>query len=256
MYTCCPECATVFRVPVALLTRAEGKARCGECRHVFNVYDRLYDDLAEVRGATAEQRRRLVETRYSAGNTGGDIVPDTADEDADAPSAPVLEPAAWQRQPLRGPDLARLLAILLLTVFLGLQWVWFNRLALAAEPAWRPRIEQLCALLDCRLPLRADPSLLVLLSRDVHRHPAVAGAIVINAVFENRAGFTQRYPVFEVSFTDHSGKPVAMRRFQPEEYLGNGVSIPAGLAPGARVAVALEVLDPGNGADSFQFEFL
>jgi len=247
----------VFRVPVALLSAAEGKARCGECRHVFNVFDRLYDDLAELRDATADQRRRLVEAKYNAEISAVSSSAGTAEEyEVAEETAPVLEPAAWQRQPLRGSDLGKLFGILALTAFLGVQWIWFNRTALAAEPAWRPRIEKLCAFLDCRLPLRADLSQLVVVSRDVHRHPVVSSALVIDAVFENHSAFTQRYPVFEVSFIDHSGAPVAMRRFLPAEYLGTGVDIAAGMAPGARVNVALDVLDPGKAADSFQFDFL
>jgi hypothetical protein len=139
---------------------------------------------------------------------------------------------------------------------LGVQWIWFNREALASEPAWRPGVEQFCTVLHCSLPLPADLAQLALVSRDVRHHPVAVGALLISAVFENRAGFAQRYPVLEVSFTDRFAKPVAMRRFWPVEYLAAEADITAGVASGARVQLHLEVLDPGENAASFQFEFL
>ena len=36
MYTQCPECLTIYRIPVDALTRAHGRARCGVCRAEFD----------------------------------------------------------------------------------------------------------------------------------------------------------------------------------------------------------------------------
>lgn len=255
MYTCCPNCSSVFQVSAGLLAEAGGDARCGECRHVFNVFDALYDDLSSAREALTMQRRTQVEAASS------DFVSQSATvDDADDEVAELTElsypPVGWQQQTVGGGHILSAVGIFLLLVLLGGQWVWFNRTALAAEPAWRPRVEQFCTLLDCRLPLPADLAQLVLLSRDVSRHPEVDGALLIHAEFENRAGFAQRYPVFEVSFTDRAGKAVAARRFRPSEYLDADTDITAGLNPGNRVKVVLEVLDPADSAASYRFEFL
>jgi predicted Zn finger-like uncharacterized protein len=253
MYTCCPKCGAVFEVSAALLAEAGGKARCGECRHVYNVFDTLYDSLSELREARAEATRQRIEAVY--GKYGGVEVAGE-DESVDEDATPVLAPAAWQQQPVRGADLLSLLGIFLLLGLLGTQWAWFNRASLADDPQWRPAVTQICALVNCGLPLPRDVSQLVLLSRDVRRHPDVNGALLIDAEFENRAAFTQRYPVFEVSFTDQSGNPVAMRRFKPAEYLTTKTDIQAGIRSAQRVALELEVLDPGDSAASFRFEFL
>jgi hypothetical protein len=47
-----------------------------------------------------------------------------------------------------------------------------------------------------------------------------------------------------------------MRRFSPAEYLAEGVDITRGVVAQAPVQVVLEVMDPGEAAVSFQFDFL
>ena len=146
------------------------------------------------------------------------------------------------------------IAVMLLT--LVLQWVYFNRAELAGYASWRPYLERYCELLRCDLPLRTDLSRIQIIQRDVRKHPEVEGALLINARFENRADFVQSYPVLEVSFTDRSGVPVAMRRFHPSEYLAEGADLAAGMAANVPLQVVLEVQDPGEAAASYQFGFL
>jgi hypothetical protein len=148
------------------------------------------------------------------------------------------------------------LAVGLLLLLLGLQWVYFNRGALASDASTRPAMERFCSVLHCRLPLRVDLAQLEIINRDVRKHPRVDAALLINASIANRAGFAQPYPVFELSFSDLAGKPVAMRRFLPREYLGAGIDTAVGMAPDVPVQIVLEILDPGDDAVSFQFGFL
>lgn len=251
MYTCCPKCAAVFEVSAALLAEAGGRARCGECRHVYNVFDALYDTLSDLREARTESTRMRIEALY--GSDSGNEIPGAG---MAGDTVPELTPAAWQLQPVRGADLLSGLGIFLLLGLLGAQGIWFNRAALAAQPEWRPAVTHLCTLVNCNLPLPKEPSQLVLLSRDVRQHPDADGALLIDVEFENQAPFTQAYPVFEVSFSDQSGNPVAMRRFRPAEYLKAKTDIDAGIRSEQRVSVELEVLDPGESAASYQFEFL
>ena len=147
-------------------------------------------------------------------------------------------------------------AIGILLLLLGMQWVYFNRADLATDVSWRPTMERLCELLHCSLPLHADLSSIEIVNRDVRQHPMSDDALLINATFENRAGFTQPYPVLEISFTDQTGDPVAVRRFRPAEYLGVGTDPASGMSSNRPVQVVLEVLDPGEAAISFQFDFL
>jgi predicted Zn finger-like uncharacterized protein len=145
-------------------------------------------------------------------------------------------------------------ALFLIFLLLG-QYVWSERYRLAAVPAFRPYLETACAVLGCDLPLRHETAKLEVLEREIRNHPHVDDALLVNATFVNGADFVQRYPIFEVTFSDVSGTPVAMRRFMPGEYLGK-VDASTGMAPGQRVRLLLEIVDPGDRAVSFQFDFL
>ena len=47
MYTQCPGCLTIFRVPVDALAQAHGRARCGVCRAEFDILAALSEHLPE-----------------------------------------------------------------------------------------------------------------------------------------------------------------------------------------------------------------
>jgi len=146
-------------------------------------------------------------------------------------------------------------SFLLVVLLLG-QVAWIERYRLARFPQLRPLLEFFCQPLNCELPLRHDISSIEMVEREVRDHPYVDGALLINASFLNHAGFAQAYPVFEVSFSDVSGTLVAVRRFPPAEYLTGQQDVSNGMAPGERAQLMLEVVDPGDRAVSFQFDFL
>ena len=147
-------------------------------------------------------------------------------------------------------------ASMLLAVLLVAQLAWAERYQLVRLPQLRLALEFFCQPLNCDLPLRHDISRIEVVEREVRDHPHASGALLINASFVNRAGFSQAYPVFEVSFSDVSGTPVAVRRFPPAEYLIGRQDVSNGMAPGERAQLMLEVVDPGDRAVSFQFDFL
>ena len=149
------------------------------------------------------------------------------------------------------------LAALVLTALLLGQYAVFERNSLLQRvPALRPALEAVCQRLGCQLPMRREPARLEVLEREIRNHPNIPGALLISAIFVNTADFVQSYPVFEVRFSDVSGHTVALRRFTPAEYLPRGSDPARGMRPGQRVRVLLEVLDPGEKAVSFQFDFL
>jgi predicted Zn finger-like uncharacterized protein len=147
-------------------------------------------------------------------------------------------------------------ASILLAVLLLAQFAWVERYQLVRLPQLRLALEFFCQPLSCDLPLRHDISRIEVVEREVRDHPHASGALLINASFVNHAGFTQAYPVFEISFSDVSGTQVAVRRFPPAEYLIGRQDVSNGMAPGERAQLMLEVVDPGDRAVSFQFDFL
>ncbi|HEX5803065.1 MAG TPA: DUF3426 domain-containing protein [Azospira sp.] len=56
MLTCCPACATTFRVTPEQLKARAGKVRCGKCQTVFNALDTLADAAPAAIEAASEER--------------------------------------------------------------------------------------------------------------------------------------------------------------------------------------------------------
>jgi predicted Zn finger-like uncharacterized protein len=266
MYTFCPRCSTVFAIKAEHLLAAAGRVRCGECGQVFRAFDYVYEDLETVQSALAEYHapravRQAEKRQDSPGYAGGEVGVDDGQDDLDATSSedfpmPPEFTDTWSERSHLGRNLAKGAIIGVLLLMLGVQWLYFNRTSLAAYNDWRPGLELFCSFLRCELPLRVDLSRIELVNRDVRKHPRVAGALLINATLVNRADFPQPYPILEVSFSNSSGTPVAARRFNPREYLGDQVDIKAGMPVDTQLQVMLEIEDPGEDAVSFEFEFL
>ena len=289
MYTFCPNCYTIFRLTPRQLAKAGGRARCGGCREVYSAVDSLFEDLPEARealGVSRQQAEDLAATAAqdkAAAEAAAQDQAKAAAEDkiaaeaeakakaaaelqaksrthsaAEAHELPAMQvpKADWSQGPLKVPSVFSALAIVFLLLLFASQWVYFNRAVLAAEEGWRPHMEQFCKFLRCSLPMQVDLAQLELLNRDVRQHPRVKEALLVNATLSNRAGFTQPYPVLEVSFTDLGGNTVAARRFRPIEYIIDSYTIKRGMPPGEPVPVVLEIVDPGKVAASYQFGFL
>jgi len=266
MYTFCPTCSTVFAIKAEHLLAAAGRVRCGTCGQVFRAFDYVYEDLGSVQSALAEYHARQTvrhakERQDGSGYAGDAVGTDDGQDDLDATTSddfpmPAEFTDTWPERSHFGRNLAKGAIIGGLLLMLGVQWLYFNRTSLAAQNDWRPGLELFCSFLRCELPLRVDLSRIELVSRDVRKHPRVAGALLINATLVNRADFPQPYPILEVTFSNSTGTPVAARRFHPDEYLGDQADIKAGMPVNTSLQVMLEIEDPGEDAVSFQFDFL
>jgi len=266
MYTFCPTCSTVFAIKTEQLLAAAGRVRCGTCGQVFRAFDYVYEDLESVQSALAEYHARQTvrhakERQNGPGYAGAEVGADDGQEDFDAATPddfplPAELTDSWPERSHFGRNLAKGAFIGVLLLMLGVQWVYFNRASLAAQTDWRPGLELFCSFLQCELPLRVDLSRIELVSRDIRKHPRIAGALLINATLVNHADFPQPYPVLEVTFSNSTGTPVAARRFRPGEYLDNEAVIKAGMPVNTALQVMLEIEDPGEDAVSFQFDFL
>ena len=143
----------------------------------------------------------------------------------------------------------------LLVAALALQIAVADRARWAADPAWRPHIEQLCALLRCSVPAWHEPTAFHITSREIRPHPSAAGVLLVTASFRNDAAFAQGWPRLQLSLSDLNGQSLGLRRFSPREYLG---SAPAArqIGPGQSASITLEILDPGKRAVAFSFDFI
>jgi predicted Zn finger-like uncharacterized protein len=145
-------------------------------------------------------------------------------------------------------------AVLLLT--LAGQVAWAERAQWLRQPPVRRVVDQVLGWFGQHLPPLAEPALLSLTSRDVRPHTSVPGALLITASMRNaHPELPVAFPRVEIRMTDLTGKAVAMRRFEPAEYLGDPSAIPKGIEPGAMVPLVFEVVDPGRSALNFEFAF-
>jgi hypothetical protein len=142
-----------------------------------------------------------------------------------------------------------------LILILSLQYLYFNRDQFAEYPNARPLLQGMCKLTGCTIAERRDLSQIELLNHGIFAHPAAENALIIKAVIRNRAPFPQPYPIIEITLNDFNSNRVALRRFSPGEYL---LEIPQGdqLMPvNENIPVHLQVVDPGQEAMAFEFEF-
>ena len=259
MYTQCPQCFTVYRVDGETLAAARGNVRCIDCETVFDALATLTEllppepvDRLPAHAAQAEPPRLTLPI----------LRPDPAQTlfvETPTPARATRTPAptfARRRGLRKARNSGRWLAacsVLLLT--LGAQIAWSQRADWIDDARVRGVLDPLCARLSCRLPLRHDSHTLELLSRDIQPHPSVPGALIISATVRNDAPFAQAFPVVEIVLSDLDERRVAMRRFQPAEYLTDPQLLAAGLAAGASAALVFEVVDPGRDAVAFEFRF-
>lgn len=274
MYTQCVECGTTFEVTADQVSVAYGRLRCGVCGCVFPALENLSDELdesGEVPTCFHSERPPTVSTPdiedspiddlFLSRDISNDPQPIDFDslDDSELLKIPGTQPAVlvthrstprWLGSALWGT------AALLAVVGLLAQVTWFDGNQLAQRDSLRPAMVTLCGWLGCRIDYPNDLDRISLVSRNIEPHPSVEDALIISATMVNEADFTQGFPIIEIVLSDFNGQRVAMRRFQPSEYLENAARAEAGLKSGVLLPLAFEVVDPGNDAVAFEFTFL
>lgn len=262
MYTQCPECATVYSADAATIARGHGMVACSHCNALFDALRTLADQLPaepferlDVHTPEADPPRLGVPVYRP--NTQAVTFTFDPDERPRPRERKHSTPAfARHARPSGGRRWPWVIGTVLLSLSLTGQLAYAERDSLLNNDSVRPWLDQACAVLDCRLPLRHAGHHLELLSRDIRPHPSVPGALIVSATVRNAADFDQAFPVVEITLSDLDENRVAMRRFQPRDYLGDSRAIERGLAAGASSALVFEVRDPGKNAVAFEFKFL
>ncbi len=276
MHTRCPHCDTCFRVTEEQLQLAQGAVRCGRCFGTFNAREHLID--AEEARPPEKTEERSEPPKASPGEPPSRPAPEQETEakpeeketpreekkgDEPPPEAPALDVveeiesrSLEQRRRSKRRTLAGLTLIALLLATLAGQYLHANRQTLAQNPDTRPLVEALCAVAGCEVPLLRKPQYIKLVDRDIRSHPRHDNALLVEAVMVNEAPFTQAYPNVRLTLLDITGKTLSGRSFTPREYLPPTVDADAGMAPGKQIGFVLVLVDPGEEAVGFEFEFL
>jgi predicted Zn finger-like uncharacterized protein len=270
MYSQCPECLTIYKLGAAELSQGHGSVRCGHCAAVFDALRTLTEQLPpepvnqleEIPGGGALPQLSVPALRPISTKQQGTLF------DPDDRLGRTEKPARHVPPRTQTPTFARIrhvapiqrnwpwtLGACLLLLTLVAQISYAERTVLLDDSRTRPLLDRACASIGCRLPLRHDPATLQLLSRDIRPHPSVPNALIISATLRNEATFPQAFPAVEITLSDLDENRIAMRRFLPQEYLGDSRGITNGLAPGGTAALVFEVADPGKNAVAFEFKF-
>jgi len=155
---------------------------------------------------------------------------------------PEEAPAAVALPRRRSFRLLWLIGIVLLVLVLLLQNILhFRNELIAQSPGLKPVFEQVCSIFGCRVSLPQNADLLSIEASSLETNPAQPGVVVLNAALRNRAGYTQAYPLFELTLTDYQDALVARRVFQPWEYLPPAAATQAGMPANEETEVKLNI---------------
>jgi len=264
MYSQCPECLTIYKVAVDVLAHGRGSARCGHCAAAFDLLRTLtealpvepFEQLPAV--AADEVPPQLAVPALRPQTQAQALLFNPDDRMRRPPSQSRATTPAFARRShstARARNWPWQLGATALALSLVLQIGYAKRALLLGNAHLRPYFDQVCATFGCRLPLRHEPGGFALLSRDIRPHPSVANALIISASLRNDTTFAEAFPDVEIVLSDLDENRIAMRRFHPQEYLGDTRTIAAGMAPGSTTALVFEVADPGKNAVAFEFKF-
>lgn len=148
------------------------------------------------------------------------------------------------------------LGSLLLLALGAAQFLYFNFSELSRTPTWRPTYTSICQLLDCQLPKIQDTKKMASQLFTVKTHPHYQGALLVETLLLNKASYSQPFPDILLTFKDLNEKPIASRRFTPEQYLSGEMAGIHDMPEKAPVHIALEIVDPGAEAVSFTINLL
>ena len=146
--------------------------------------------------------------------------------------------------------------VLLLGIALfAAQILYFQFDSWAKNPDFRPVYEWLCPRLHCQLPVMRSLDDIRSKNLVVRADPDVPGRLMVDALIVNQARFAQPFPVIELRFSSMDGRPIAARRFAPEEYLAGELKGATMFVPLTPVHIAFAIDDPGTDAVSYYIQF-
>lgn len=185
-----------------------------------------------------------------------DVDPLQPVETVDADNPFVQAPDEEQPAPPRRRLFAAASALLVLALLA--QAVFFYRGEIAARhPLVRQWLASACAEAGCTVTLPQRPQSILIEASDLQvADPTNPNRIQLTATLRNHAGHDVGYPALDLVLTNVNDHTLARRIFLPEEYLGTGRDIRAGITANAEVTVRL-ALETGNlGAAGFRLAVL
>ncbi len=158
-----------------------------------------------------------------------------------------------ERAPCNGWHLATVFLTFILCCALALQIILIERDSLAKQALWRPAISQLCLWVGCQLSSWRQPDAFITIQQSIEAQPKLAGALIAQVSFKNTAQWPQPWPQIELVFSDINGQTIALRRFNPKEYLNKDQA--SDIKANQLVSVEIALQETTSKAVGFQFTF-
>ena len=255
MFTRCPGCKSVHPLNATLLAQGNGLYRCGKCNKVSNALQNLFDSWPEPdqEPSNADIKTRQPPVLGLSPEEESPDIPDLTEEEAD-----LLRAAGFQGNSYGSQHSQRFwkiaAAVMLLVSLANVMFV--SKDEILAQPSVRGGLERIGLLEPLPEFEYRDIDLLHLASSEMRAHPTLDETLILNATIVNRASDVQEFPSLRIILFDKQNQPLAMRVFQPVEYLQGPYGQANGIAPGAYLPVLMELLDPGQHAVGFEVTFL
>jgi predicted Zn finger-like uncharacterized protein len=173
--------------------------------------------------------------------------------DGEPSLAAVLEPQSAPSRPSRS-SLAWSFGCLLVALALLAQVTHQYRQDLVRHPQIGPWLEDIYARIGLPLAPNWDLDAFQLRQWGNSGDPDANGSLTVRASLTNRATFAQPHPILRLELDDRFGDSVAVRDFEPAEYLKNPSEAARLLGPGASAEAELVIVDPGKDAVGYQLD--
>ena len=139
--------------------------------------------------------------------------------------------------------------VAVLALFLQARYVLFDQLA--AIPAARPYLVQVCKNFNCSIPLPLSGPVFRVIETKVDLHPDIPGVVIVKVRLLNRSTQHRTYPAIELALSDRNGRIVGRRKYSPKSFLTIGDLDKKG-PPGAEVVVVVNLAQPEDNAVGFE----
>ena len=139
--------------------------------------------------------------------------------------------------------------VAVLALFLQARYVLFDQLA--AIPAARPYLVQVCKNFNCSIPLPLSGPVFRVIETKVDLHPDIPGVVIVKVRLLNRSTQHRTYPAIELALSDRNGRIVGRRTYSPKSFLTID-DLDKKVPPGTDVIVVVNLAQPEENAVGFE----
>lgn len=252
--TTCPACQTQFFITDAILNRALGQVRCGDCAHVFiasqHLANALTPDITPNIAAVIPSKNLVTPPEISIENhqdtppNSNDKIPRIGDYIPGRYQSTWLgRQASKPKKPTNAKTwVMRVVCALLVLIAIG-QGVYKFRDTIATNyPVTRHALNFFCAPLQCTINLPKEIKRIIIIASDIRDNTDVVGAMHFTTTLQNTANYPLTYPNIELTLTNLNDQALIRRVLKPKDYLAKGVKLNAGFLAGKTLNIDLNIL--------------